>query len=81
VPFVAAPVERNNSMTYSQHCEERPTIVADIADQMATYGITRVPVDYFHIGQFRYSNLEDAIAEARRRQPIEIERRAAGRPK
>lgn len=68
-------------MTYSQHCEGRPTIVADIADQMATYGITRVPVDYFHIGQFRYSNLEDAIAEARRRQPIEIERRAAGRPK
>jgi hypothetical protein len=54
-------------MTY--YSEERPTIAP--ADQMATYGITRVPVDYFHFGEFRYSNLEDAIAEARRQQPIE----------
>jgi hypothetical protein len=80
VPFDAAPVEKNNSMTYSQHCEERPTIVADIADQIATYGITRVPVDYFHVGQFRYSNLEDAIAEARRQRPTEAERTSIGRP-
>jgi hypothetical protein len=35
---------------------------------MARYGIIRVPVDYFHLGEFRYSNLEDAIAEARRQQ-------------
>lgn len=67
-------------MTYSQPSEERPTIVADIADQMAAYGITRVPVDYFHVGEFRYSNLEDAIAEARRRQPIETGRTPIGRP-
>jgi hypothetical protein len=67
-------------MTYSQHCEERPAIVADSADQMATYGITRVPVDYFHVGEFRYSNLEDAVAEAKRRQPIETERTPIGPP-
>jgi hypothetical protein len=36
---------------------------------MATYGITRVPVDYFHVGKYRYTTLEDAIAEAQRRQP------------
>ncbi len=55
-------------MTSSQHREGAP-VAPDIADQMATYGITRVPVDYFHVGKYRYSNLEDAIAEAKRRQP------------
>ncbi|WIM12923.1 MAG: hypothetical protein OJF58_003886 [Enhydrobacter sp.] len=78
--FVAAPVERNDAMTYSQHSEERPTIAADIADQVAAYGITRVPVDYFHVGEFRYSNPEDAIAEARRQRPTEVERTSIGRP-
>jgi hypothetical protein len=45
---------------------EDPPVAPDIAAQMATYGITRVPVDYFHVGKFRYSNLDDAIAEAKR---------------
>ena len=37
------------------------------AAQMAEFGIKRVPVDYFHIGAFRYTVLADAIAEAKRR--------------
>jgi hypothetical protein len=52
-------------MTSSQH-REGPPVAPDIVEQMATYGITRVPVDYFHVGKFRYSNLDDAIAEAKR---------------
>jgi hypothetical protein len=36
------------------------------AKTMARYGITRVPVDYYHYGTFRYTNLDDAIAEAKR---------------
>lgn len=39
---------------------------ADHAD-MKKFGITYVPVDYFHIGEYRYSKLADAIAEAKRR--------------
>jgi hypothetical protein len=35
---------------------------------MAKYGITCVPVDYFHYGSFRYTNLADAVAEAKRQQ-------------
>jgi hypothetical protein len=35
-------------------------------DEMVRYGITRVPVDYFICGQYRYSNLKDAIAQAKR---------------
>jgi hypothetical protein len=33
---------------------------------MVQYGITRVPADTFHLGEWRYSNLDDAIAQARR---------------
>lgn len=33
---------------------------------MDRYGIIRVPADYFLYGQYRYTNLKDAIAQARR---------------
>jgi hypothetical protein len=33
---------------------------------MAHYGITRVPVDYFHFREFRYTSFSEALAEARR---------------
>jgi hypothetical protein len=33
---------------------------------MATYGITCVPVDYFHFGEFRYTDLQNAVAQAKR---------------
>lgn len=33
---------------------------------MARYGITREPADRFHYREWRYSNLGDALAQARR---------------
>ena len=36
--------------------------------EMAKYGITRVPIDYFHYQEFRYTNLRDAVAQAKRDQ-------------
>lgn len=36
------------------------------AEIMKKYGIERVSVDHFHIGAFRYTNLDDAIAQAKR---------------
>lgn len=36
-------------------------------DEMLKYGITRIPVDYFHYQGFRYTALKDAVAEAKRR--------------
>lgn len=36
------------------------------AEQMAHYGITRVPADQYHYKDYRYSKLSDAIAQARR---------------
>jgi hypothetical protein len=46
--------------------EINPAINPEAAEAMAKYGITRVPVDYFHYKEFRYTNLADAIAQATR---------------
>lgn len=34
--------------------------------EMARLGIVRVPADYFRYRDFRYTNLQDALAQARR---------------
>jgi hypothetical protein len=34
--------------------------------EMEKYGIKHFPVDYFHYREFRYTNLKDAIAQAKR---------------
>jgi hypothetical protein len=36
------------------------------AAELARLGITRVSTERFHVGPYRYANLADAIAEARR---------------
>lgn len=34
--------------------------------EMTKYGITRSTVDYFHYREFKYTNLHDALAQAKR---------------
>ena len=46
--------------------ERRDGDDADPAALMAQYGITRIPADQFRLGEWRYSNLADAVAHARR---------------
>lgn len=36
------------------------------AEQMARYGIIRVPADQYRYKDYRYSKLSDAIAQAKR---------------
>jgi hypothetical protein len=38
--------------------------------EMRKYGIKRVPVDYFHINGFRYTDLKDAVAQAKRTKTV-----------
>jgi hypothetical protein len=38
----------------------------DEAELMAHFGITKVPAYRYHYRDWRYSNLEDALAQARR---------------
>ena len=35
-------------------------------------GIARVPVDWFHFREFRYTNLKDSIAEAKRQEARDL---------
>lgn len=39
---------------------------ADQQALMSQHGITRVPADRYHYKEWRYSNLADAVAQARR---------------
>jgi kynurenine formamidase len=56
-------------MTSASGEQASPAFSPEVAEEMAKYGITCVPVDYFHYESFRYTNLEDAVAEAKRQQP------------
>jgi|GEM_PF-1042588 len=48
--------------------DTNPDLRAAEAEQMRKYGITCVPVNFFHYREFRYANLTDAIAQAKRDQ-------------
>lgn len=38
---------------------------AEVTELMSRYGITRVTANYYHYKTYRYSNIDDAIAQAR----------------
>ena len=63
-------------MTSADGEKASPALRPEAAEEMAKYGITRVPVDCFHYGDFRYTNLEDAVAQAKRQQPPDEPRQA-----
>jgi len=48
--------------------DQGPGLSSEVSDKMTKYGITRVPVDYFYYGRYRYTTLDDAVAEAKRDQ-------------
>jgi hypothetical protein len=48
--------------------KSKPAVEPETKEEMAKYGITRVPVDYFCYGEFRYTNVKDAIAYAKRQE-------------
>lgn len=63
-PSKDSPVEKPKDTTVADKPATQPKEA--LAKDMARYGITRVPVDYYHYGAFRYTSLKDAIAEAER---------------
>ena len=40
-----------------------------ILEEMAKHGIRRETVDHFYFGEFSYTNLRDAVAQAKRESP------------
>lgn len=59
---------RDNSVASADGGGSSPAVGQKDTEDMAKYGIARIPVDYFHVGGFRYTNLSDAVAQAQRRQ-------------
>ena len=53
-------------MAITKPVEENPAVEKNSDDEMAKYGITRVSVDQYHYKQYRYSHLNEAIAQAER---------------
>jgi len=54
-------------MSATRHSEVA-TLSPEVEAEIERLGITRVPVDYFHWREFRYTNLNDAVAQAKRAQ-------------
>ncbi|MGC8534195.1 MAG: hypothetical protein ACP5QR_01540 [Rhizomicrobium sp.] len=52
-----------------EESDARSTTKATDAEEMERYGIVLIPVDYFHFGNFRYTRLKDAVAQAKRGTP------------
>lgn len=50
--------------------EQGQALSPDQVDRMEMLGITRVPVDYFYVAGFRYTQLKDAIAQAERQRAL-----------
>ena len=47
-------------------CCQSDDLTSEEIEEMGKYGITRLPVYYYQAGQYRYANLRDAIAQAKR---------------
>ena len=46
--------------------EQGPALSLEARQDMKRYGIVRVPADSFRYRQFRYTNLQDALSQAKR---------------
>lgn len=62
VPY-AVPSRR---IVISSPVEQGQALSPDQVSRMEMLGITRVPVDYFYVAGFRYTQLKDAISQAER---------------
>lgn len=52
-------------MSISENEVQRQRLDLAVEQEMARLGILRVPADYFQYREFRYTNLQDALAQAR----------------
>lgn len=53
-------------MTTMQTTDMRETNSRIDAEEMTKYGIKKVSIEYFYLGEYGYPDLKDAIAQAKR---------------
>lgn len=58
--------DKVSTMTSSTPAEPSHIADNDMEAALTQHGIVRVPADVFHYGGYRYTNIKDAIAEAKR---------------
>jgi hypothetical protein len=63
--IIFAATERLN-MTSEHMNQSDADFGSETVEEMASYGITCVQISQFVYGNYRYANLKDAIAEAKR---------------
>jgi len=61
-------VKEECDMSSENYDELASAFGTDIAEEMQKFGVTRVTTDYFYYKEFRYTNVKDAIAQAKRQQ-------------
>jgi hypothetical protein len=61
-------MKREWEMSSENHDELASALSPEVAKEMLKFGITRVSIDHFHYKDFRYTNVKDAIAQAKRQQ-------------
>ena len=61
-------------MTSAEHQKSNLPDHPKPTEEMSEYGITRVPIDYVHCKDYRYTNLKDAIAQAKRNRAVNGEK-------
>lgn len=57
-------------MTEENPDKAHSSMSADDTKEMQKFGITRTPINYFYVGKYRYTDVKDAIAQARRQNSI-----------
>ena len=55
-------------MTSAERKEPGGGLSQEAIQEMEKYGVKRVTADIFFVGSYRYTNLDDAIAQAKRQQ-------------
>ena len=55
-------------MSSENHDELASAFGPEVAKEMLRFGIARVSISHFHYKDFRYTNVKDAIAQAKRQQ-------------
>ncbi|MGE0409487.1 MAG: hypothetical protein AB7P23_09540 [Amphiplicatus sp.] len=53
-------------MTATQQAEINSVEASDAEKEMTKYGIKMVTLNYFYYGKYRYTDLRDAVAQAKR---------------
>lgn len=66
MPMAARAEKRGEGFVMNDTARRSDDLTAEDLTEMHKYEVARVPVYFYQAGQYRYANLKDAIAQAKR---------------